>query len=163
MKLYLVPLFALLLACRPAGAIGPHSVPVPIRHLGPATGLPIVFSGLALATRTVVADQAAFDSLWRQAFTNPGGETPPPPNVDFTRFKVVFVALGEKPSGGHAISVTGAVRVADELVIEVESVKPGNCPTMAVMTQPMDVVEIPRPAANVLVRFAERTRISPCP
>ncbi len=162
MRLLFVPLFALLLACRPAGANGPHTVPVSIHHLAPTAGSPILFSGLALPTRTVVADQATFESLWQQAFASPTGAVPPAPAVDFARSKVVFVALGERSSGGYQIAVTGALRFEDELVIEVETVRPGDCPVAAVMTQPMDVVEIPRADANVIIRFAERTRTTSC-
>ena len=161
MKWLLVAVFALNLSCHSAGANGPYARFVRVEHLAPGGRAPVT-SGLTLSTRTVVVDQAAFESLWRQAFSG-SASTAPMPSVDFTQKKVVFVALGERSSSGHEIRVKGARRIADELVIEVEIVRPGDCPAAAVMTQPMDVVAIPRTEPHVIVRFIETTRVGECP
>lgn len=162
MKWLLAPLFALSLSCHPAGANGPQMRLVRVEHLAPEEGLPVIHSGLTLPTRTVVMDAATFESLWRQAFVGMAPSEAPLPAVDFTQKRVVFVALGERSSSGHQIRVKGAKRFADELLIEVETTRPGGCPTAAVMTQPMDVVAIPRVEPHVIVRFVETTRVSDC-
>lgn len=152
---------ALGVACRPAATRGQLVDRVAFQRLTPGDE-PVLYSGITLVTRTVVTDAATFDALWRQAFADPSGNSVPPPRVDWAHEKVVFVALGERPSGGHAIRVTGVQRVGDEMLIDVESTSPGNCPSAAVMTQPVDVVRIPRADAKVLIRFVERERISDC-
>jgi hypothetical protein len=136
--------------------------PIQLHRLTPG-GQPVLYSGLALPTRSVVADQATFEALWRQAFGDATGGGVAPPAVNWARDKVVVVALGERPSGGHAITVTSAKRFEDELLIEVETQLPGNCPSAAVMTQPLDIVSIPRNEPNVIIRFVERERTASCP
>jgi hypothetical protein len=60
--------------------------------------------------------------------------------------------------------VTSAEQTGDELTITVETTTPGpGCMNAAVLTQPMDVVSIPRPPAGVLIRFIERARTQNCP
>src|SRR5262245_21428166 len=129
MKWLLAPLFVLSLSCHSAVANGPHARYVRVEHLAPGAGAPVLYSGLTLSTRTVVVDEPTFESLWRQAFSGSGAASAPLPKVDFTQRKVVFVALGERSSGGHEIRVKGARRVADELLVEIEIVRPGNCPS----------------------------------
>lgn len=155
-------LLLLLGACRPDPS--PHKLlnPVPIRRLTPG-GAPAQHSGLTFATRTVVDDAATFEKLWRQAFVSPGDTLPPPP-VDWAREKVVFAGLGNRPSGGYVVNVSAAEQSGDELRITIETTSPGpNCMNAAVITQPVDVVTIPRPKPGVIIRFIERERTRDCP
>jgi hypothetical protein len=49
-------------------------------------------------------------------------------------------------------------------MITVETTTPGrDCMAAAVLTQPVDVVSIPRAAPGVLIRFVERERVAQCP
>ena len=161
MRRWLALLLVLGTACRPQAAPGKVVNPVPIKRLAPG-GTPAQYSGLTLATRTVVDDATTFDTLWRQAFSATG-DTLPPPAVDWTREKVVFVGLGNRPSAGHAVQVTSVQQVGDEVQVTVETTTPGpNCMTASVITQPADVVSIPRPAPGVLIRFVERERVGDC-
>lgn len=159
-------LLALLLilgtACRPESSPGKAVNPVPIKRLTPG-GAPAQQSGITLATRTVVDDAATFEKLWRQAFSAVG-DTLPPPAVDWAREKVVFAALGNRPSGGYSVTILDAQQLGDELRITVETTSPGpHCMNASVLTQPADVVSIPRPAAGVIIRFVERERVADCP
>lgn len=145
-------------SCRPQAAPETHASPVPVQRLTPG-GTPAQNSGLRFATRTVVEDAATFDKLWRQAFADA-----PAPQVDWARQKVVFAALGDRPSGGYSIVVSSAEQAGDELTITVDTITPGpGCMNAEVLTQPVDVVSIPRPAAGVLIRFRERTGTQTCP
>ncbi len=149
-------------ACRPEAPPSKVVNPLPITRLTPG-GAPAQQSGLQLATRTVVDDAATFETLWRQAFSTTG-DTLPLPAVDWAKEKVVFAALGNRPSGGYSVAVLEAQQQGDELKITVETTTPGaNCMTASVLTQPVDVVSIPRPAAGVLIRFVERERVANCP
>lgn len=164
MRSWCVLLLVLGTACRPAVSRGLLVDPVQFHRLTPG-GQPVQHSGLALATRTVLTDAGRFEALWREAFAS-AASPEAPPAVDWSREKVVFVALGERPSGGYGIAVTSVQRVGGELLIEIESTSPGNCPSAAVMSQPVDVVSIPsipRTDAQVIIRFVERERVATCP
>lgn len=149
-------------ACRPDASPKRTVNQVPIRRLTPG-GAPAQHSGLTFATRTVVDDATTFARLWREAFASPG-DTVPPPAVDWAREKVVFAGLGNRPSGGYVVGVTAAVQTADELQVTIETTSPGrDCMNAAVITQPADVVTIPRPKPGVIIRFIERERTGDCP
>ena len=65
--------------------------------------------------------------------------------VDFTRDMVVAVAAGQRPTGGYEIAVDRVRQAKGELTVEVVETAPGpNCVTTASLTQPVDVVVIPR-------------------
>lgn len=153
-------LLLLLGACRPEAP--PDKVtPVPIRRLTPG-GAPAQHSGFAFATRTVADDAATFEKLWRQAFVSQG-DSAPLPAVDWAREKVVFAGLGNRPSGGYVIGVIGAERSGGELKVTIETTTPGpNCMSASVITQPADVVCIPRQPQGVIIRFVELERTSDC-
>jgi len=148
--------------CRPAAPPSKVVSQVPIKRLTPG-GAPAQYSGLTFATRTVVADSATFEALWRKAFASPG-DALPPPAVDWAREKVVFAGLGNRPSGGYSVGVIAAERIGDEVRITIETTTPGrNCMAATVLTQPVDVVSIPRPQAGVMIRLVERERAGDCP
>ena len=68
------------------------------------------------------------------------------PEVDFTRNMVIAVSAGVRPSTGHSVLVDN-VRLDDDgtLRVEVLQTSPGRgCVTAQQMTQPVDVVVVPR-------------------
>lgn len=85
------------------------------------------------------------------------------PEVDFTRNMVIAVSAGSRPTTGHSVLVNG-VRFDEDgtLRIEVLETSPGrNCITGQQMTQPVDVVVVPR--ANLRTwSFVERREVRDC-
>ncbi len=88
-----------------------------------------------------------------------GAELPP---VDFARELVVVAAAGQKPSGGHTISV-GRVTLKDgELLIEVVETTPDQqCMTTQALTQPVDVVALSAEGVRSW-KFVERSEVGGC-
>jgi hypothetical protein len=86
------------------------------------------------------ATDAAYRSLWRSLV----GQGDPPP-VDFTREGVLFIAAGERPTGGYAVDVKAIRREGDAIVVDapVTSPPPDAMVTQA-LTSPFVVVAVPK-------------------
>lgn len=127
--------------------------PLPVEHLAPAPG---AYSGFDKPARLVLRDAAAFAAEWSRAF--PGLD---PPAVDFDRELVVLVALGVRPTGGHAIAVESARSEDEDAIVRVVAVAPGpDCIVTLATTRPVDVVRLPRVPGNV--RFEEAAKVEDC-
>lgn len=63
----------------------------------------------------------------RRLASLPGRSMPLEPlsSVDFDREQVVLAALGQQPTGGYGVTLTGARIVGDDLVLTVREQRPG--------------------------------------
>lgn len=119
-------------------------------------------SALTQPERVAWSEPAVFLAGWQRAHagTNPGIVLP---SIEAGRETAVLVALGERPSGGHAIRVSAAEMHGDSLLVHVESSRPGpGCMTTAVMTQPYQIVAIAWHGPADRIRFVEHERIDDC-
>lgn len=93
------------------------------------------------ARREVVRDNVAWSKLWSEV--QDMRRLAPP--VDFERQMVLFVALGERRSGGYSIEIARAEVVEGTLVVHVRETgpEPGGIRTMA-LTAPLHAVMVPR-------------------
>lgn len=99
----------------------------------------------------VIADPETWAAVWHQ--TNPGIPPSPVPAIDFSRSMVIGAALGQRMTGGYEVRITEIVEQAGELVVRVEQVAPPpDAMTIAALTQPFHLVQIPR--STLPVRFA---------
>lgn len=117
-------------------------------------------SGFRQPVRTLVDNDADWRATW-STFTANLGSPPPLPAVDFAREQVVVTALGERNSGGYDISISRIAATSDNLSVEVTSTRPGpRCGTTAALTQPVDMVRIPRQHPPVV--FTEKSAQHDC-
>jgi hypothetical protein len=112
-------------------------------------------SGVTSAQTAVVRDGAAWAQLWaRHAAT----QSPPParPEVDFSRFMVLAVFAGGKPSACYGVQVTGVVPVgANGVQLRWrEPEPPAGMMCASVMTFPAQFVQVPR--VNGKVSFSKQ-------
>jgi hypothetical protein len=130
---------------------------VPIEHLAPA---PVAISGFDEPARRVVEDEAAWAGVWSRAFgTGPGA--PARPAVDFAKERVLVVAAGTRPTGGHAIAVDRVEATAGGLVARVVLSAPGPaCAAIQMRTQPLDLVRLTRKGGAV--RFESEEKVTDC-
>lgn len=139
---------------------GPDA-PIDLTRITPNAPSIAYYSGLAEPERLVIGDPSTFALVWNRAFGG-GAGSPPPPDVDFQRERVIVAALGQKASGGYGIEVRSADLQGGAIVVEVVSTAPGeNCAVTAALTQPVDVVKIPVRTADI--RFVEQSAIQDCP
>jgi hypothetical protein len=113
-------------------------------------------TGINESRRLVIRDANAWAEFWSELGA---GDRP---EVDFSRDLVVAVAAGQRPSGGHEIAVEEIAQSNGELTIGVVETAPGpNCMTTSALTQPVDVVAIPKVNARSW-SFVERKEVRGC-
>ena len=132
--------------------------PVPITRLNPKQCPSCPFagsSGIKEKLQLVIRDQSAWRDIWK-VINETKLQLPSLPEIDFSREMIVVVGLGQRTSGGYSILVDRAYEVGDQLQIEVVSRSPGRtCLVPAVMTQPVDVVRLPRMERSVIFHDTE--------
>lgn len=110
---------------------------------------PAFNSGYGRQTRLVVTTQAEWEAAWARTWENEEPR-PPAPAVDFTREVVLLAAMGSRPSGGFRIRVEAAAARTDHTAVRVVEMSPGgNCIVTAALTEPVDIVRLPRAALPV--------------
>ncbi len=120
---------------------------MPIREL--AAGL---YGGPAQPVEAVISSAQELSALW------PGSDLPA---VDFAREQVVFVALGERRTGGYSAKVTSATVSGDILIVRYVERRPGpGCLTTQALTTPYQAVAIPR--VHATPRFQREIVSVPC-
>ena len=102
------------------------------------------FSGFQEPAQIVVTNAAQFAEVWKKhsAIQSP---VKPPPKVDFEKETVLFVALGRKNSGGHAVEIA-AIKPSDEkteVLLKVRAPRPGGIQLQAI-TAPFHMAAVPK-------------------
>jgi len=137
----------------PAGAVNVawnDAVAVRISHAS--------YSGFRQAARTVIDNDADWRAAWA---TYSSGDGSTRPAVDFTRYDVILAALGQRTTGGYGITVSRIAATSDYLYVEITSTSPGSrCITTQALTQPADIVRIPRQHPPVV--FVEKSVVVEC-
>jgi hypothetical protein len=127
------------------------STSVEFRRLGQWTR-----TGIGEARRLVIRDANGWAEFWSELGM---GDRP---EVDFSRDLVVAVAAGQRPTGGHEIAVDRVSQADGELTISVVETTPSpNCVTTTALTQPVDVVVVPKVSARSW-SFVERKEVRGC-
>lgn len=145
-------LFALALGC---SSYSSEPGPVTLRRLNSSA-----YSGYGEPKRLVVRDTETWADVWKQMWQWQSTE-PALPVIDFDREMILVVALGERPSGGYSILIDSVQATVDQLTVSVRIVSPGSgCVVPTVMTQPVDVVYVPR--LEVGVQFVQRSETREC-
>lgn len=118
------------------------------------------YSGFIEPARLVIDNDTDWRAAWAKAYVGMA-PAPNPPAIDFSQSSVILVALGGRTTGGYNISVTRLATSADFLYAEVTSSSPGSrCGTTQALTQPFDIVRIPRVGSAVV--FVERAVVNEC-
>jgi hypothetical protein len=113
-------------------------------------------TGIGEARRLVIRDANGWAQFWAELGV---GERP---ELDFNQNLAIAVASGQRPSGGHEIAVQRVTRTGGQLTIHVLETTPGpNCLTTSALTQPVDVVAVPRDGA-VGWSFVESREVRAC-
>lgn len=116
--------------------------PVPLERFNQY--YPAFNSGFEKPVRIVVSTQPAWETAWRTIWQN-ASPVPPAPAVNFDTHVVLLAAMGMRSSGGYRIQVHAAAGRGDHLGVRVVETSPGaSCFTTAAITQPVDIVKLPR-------------------
>lgn len=121
----------------PTAPILPEGEVIPVQLYVAST------SGITEPERRVVRTDAAYDQLQLDIFGGP--PTEPLPIVDFNRNMVLAVASGEQPLACYSIGITFAESDGTDLSVTVTETGPAvGCSCATVLSQPVEVVEVPR-------------------
>ena len=108
--------------------------------------LKVYLCGIKTKRYSAINTQAELETLWRSAF--PGVQIP---EIDFTKQTVLAAFLGEKPSGGYEVTITGVKTEADKAVVSVtEKQPPAGAAAAAVMTQPFHIITVDKITTPVI-------------
>ena len=139
----------------PALPPGARSVPSePIEMMGET------FSGFREPARVLIDNQQEWRSFWE---TYQAGRFPKtdPPNVDFEQYQVVAVMMGERNTGGYAISIAGVFESSDRTIVRVLETSPGrDCAVIQAITSPVTAATIPR--STLPIEFVGAGVTVPC-
>lgn len=106
-----------------------------------------------------VSGPADFERLWRMAY---GDTAPPRPMIDFERFQVVGVFMGEQSTGGHTIRVERLIDDNDTRMVFVSLEEPGEgCVVTQALTRPFQIVQVPW--SGLYLSRTDLTAIRACP
>jgi hypothetical protein len=101
-------------------------------------------SGYVKKERIIIKNRADFQKMWENLYIN-FSEKPQLPDVNFSNQMILGVFFGEYTSGGGSIAVKSVDMYDDAVIVNIEEVTPGpNCVTTDVMTQPYQIVRIPK-------------------
>lgn len=117
-------------------------------------------NGPADALRELVTSELELEDLRTRLGVEAAAIQIPP--VDFTRERLVVIALGERPSGGHEVTLE-FVQNGDAATLVVNEQAPGpKCMTSMALTHPIAIGVLDEPLDKESVRFEERTSIKDC-
>ncbi len=110
-------------------------------------------SGISEYREVVIKDEASWGKLWAEHQSNRG--TPPPaPTVNFKKFMIVGIFLGDRGSSGYNVQMMGIEEVGKDLLVSYKETQPASGGMqLTVMTQPYHLKAIPR--TNRPVRFVK--------
>lgn len=91
----------------------------------------------------LISNASDLHKLWVFLYGN-ASNTPPLPDIDFSREEVVAVFAGEKPTAGYEISVAGIHDTNNKRIVAVTIQTPGaSCTVPGFQTSPYEIVTVP--------------------
>lgn len=114
------------------------------------------YSAIVEPLQAVIKEGDSWKQMWDKIHCKVISPVPPLPEIDFSREMLVVVGLGARSSGGYGIVIHSAFEKDGKLAIIVRKLKPGkNCFTTQALTQPVDIVRLPKTDKQVEFREFE--------
>ena len=140
----------------PAGSTALVQSPVLTERLA----LSRYYSGYEERARRVIRTTEEWSEIWTQLTGNIAPRPPLPP-VNFDHEIVLFVAMGQRATGGYSIDIEGVYEKDGRVFVDVRERSPGgSCIVTQALTQPVDAVRVPR--RDGPVTFLERAETVSC-
>jgi hypothetical protein len=132
---------------------------IPTEHVGPVEFVVIDEGDRAVnisdRKNYLVNGEEELQRLWTMVY---GASAPPKPALDFMQHDVIAVFMGEAPSGGHAITISGIEDTADARIVRIMLTAPGEgCMTSQAITSPYQLVRVPISSLPLTKEYAETT------
>ncbi len=108
----------------------------------------------------VIDNSATWSDVWTHS-TTCRYECSPPPAIDFNSTTVLAVFLGLRGNDAYEIQIVNVNQIGPKVIVDIRITAPGNnCVVPTLMTQPFDIVSIPKTTASV--SFKAQTTIHDC-
>jgi hypothetical protein len=125
-------------------------IPFEVIHGGP-------FASVSAKKEMTAANQDDYLKIMNEVYANLD-QMPQIPEVDFTKNDVVAVFMGAKTTGGYSINVDKVIKRKDALTVAVNETSPAaNCVVTQAITQPFQVIKIPKTKQKIVYVFKQRT------
>ena len=150
---------AVLAVCLVGCDLASPSVALPLTPLD-AAGSTGIFSGIADRRSIVVRDRPSFEALWAEIHRH-HSVVPTAPDVEFATDMVVGFAMGEQPTSGFGVTITGVSRGRSGFRIEVEETQPSAaCALLPVITAPVALARLTR--TDEPIEFITESAVEDC-
>ena len=142
------------------GVVTVEGTPFPIDRLSSIDDYVRYHSGLNEPARVVIRTEQEWTALWDQMLNN-FHPKPAMPVVDFSQHMLVVAAMGAQPTGGYGIRIENVSRRNAVITATVRLTSPGaRCFTSQALTQPADIVRMPR--SELPVHFVDASSVHEC-
>jgi hypothetical protein len=102
----------------------------------------------------VIRTREELDKLWQLPSSRI--EKSDAPDIDFDTQMLIVAAMGEQPSSGYSIEITGAEKKDDVWVVSVKETSPGpSCIGLMVLTTPHHLAVIPKSSSEITFQVAQ--------
>jgi hypothetical protein len=119
------------------------------------------WSGFEQPVRRVIADDAAWEAVWRTLHAH-STEVPARPAIDFGASVLLLAAMGTQPTGGYSVTITEVRAHQGTLYATVVERSPGpSCGTFQALTSPVHIVQVPR--QGTVAQFTVQRETYHCP
>lgn len=106
-------------------------------------------SGINAERHVAIRSQSEWEEQWLR-LTARHGSRPAAPQVDFSREMLLMAAMGDRPTGGYAVSIERVVDRSAAFEVFVRHTSPGpRCFTTQAITSPVDIVRVAASAKPV--------------
>ena len=99
----------------------------------------------------VIDTEQAWSDFYRSLVSN-AFPTPATPRIDFDKYTVLAVLMGQKPSGGYSTEIAQVVQSGNDAEVYVQESSAGG-KSATVMTQPYHVVKVPKIEGKVEFKY----------
>jgi hypothetical protein len=119
------------------------------------------YASVSEKKQVMVTNNDDYQKLMSEVYANLD-QMPRIPEVDFTKNDVVAVFMGAKNTGGYSINVDKVIKRTDAVTVSVYETSPGSkCILTQSVTQPYEIVKVPK--LNQKVKFLFKQRTKDCP
>lgn len=99
-----------------------------------------------------------YQKLMNEVYSNLD-QMPRIPEVDFSKNSVVAVFMGTKNTGGYLVNVDKVIKRTSALTVSIYETSPGaNCQETQMLSQPYEIVKIPKTDQKVKYIYKQRTK-----
>jgi len=118
------------------------------------------YSGIREKGEFIIKNKEDFLKLWKNLSAN-FIPPPEPPEINFEKFMLIAVFMGNKSTGGFNIQIERIIEKNEEISVYVKEESPGkNCIVTMAFTQPYHIVKLEK--KNKKIKFYYKNTIKEC-